>query len=276
MQDPEMTVINSVTFPNVFSVGSTVDESSAAAQKVVSVAASTNFDATNYNKGNRVIIGRGTAREEEGTIDTISAGVSITLDVALTYNHTISKETTVDTESAAAQKVLKVAATADFEVGEKVKVHTGLAHEATYTIASLITDTSLTMVEDLLFTHAIAEKVNQTGVAGTVEVLWAGLSEVIVKKHYKKIALFLPSDWKTAGITFLGCDTPDGTYIQVVKATDVGELTVASVAASMCIGMDGIVMQGLESIPYIKLRSGVSGTEVDQYSNADIAYCLMR
>ena len=203
MPDLEMTVRNSVTFPNVFSVGSTVDESSAAAQKVVSVAATTNFDATDFAKGWRVIIGRGTVREEEGTIASISAGISITLDDNLTYAHTAVQ-------------------------------------------------------------------------ADVVEVIWAGLSEVIVKKHYKKIALFLPSDWKTAGITFLGCNTPDGTFIQVVKATDVAELAVASVAASMCIGMDGIIMQALEAIPYLKLRSGVAATEVDQYANAEIAYCLMR
>ena len=72
MPDSEMTVKHSVTFPDVYSTGSTVDLNSAADQTTLSVAATGNFDATNYNKGNRVIIGRGTAREEEGYVDTIN------------------------------------------------------------------------------------------------------------------------------------------------------------------------------------------------------------
>jgi len=201
--DQDMTKKYTVTFPDVYSVGSTVDENTAAAQKVLKVAATGNFHATDGNKGWRVIINRGGDREEEGTVDTIQAGVSITLDANLVYAHTAAQ-------------------------------------------------------------------------ADVVEVLWAGISTVIVKKHHKKLCLFLPSTWVTAKITFAGCITLNGTYIEVVKGTDVAELEVAEVAASLCIGLDGILMEALENIPYIKLRSGVEGTEVDQYSDAVIYYVLMR
>jgi len=202
--DPEMTVKHSVTFPDVFSTGSEVDADSAAAQAVLNVTATTNFSATDYAKGWRVIIGRGTAREEEATVLSIQAGISITLDANLTYTHTAVQ-------------------------------------------------------------------------ADVVEVLWAALSEVINKKHYKKIALFLPADWTTGAIEFLGCDTPDGTFLPVVKATDVAVVAIASVAHSKAIGLDGIVMEGIEVIPYLQLRSGVAATEIDQGGDeVSISYVLTR
>lgn len=203
MFDPEMTVKNKVGFPDVKSTGSTVDADSAAAQAVLNVAATTNFNATDYAKGWRVIIGRGTAREEEGTVLSIQAGISITLDANLTYAHTAVQ-------------------------------------------------------------------------ADVVEVLWAGLSEVIVKKHYKRLALFLGANWLTAKITFLGCLIKDGTYLEIDSGIAGAELTVADAEASKAIGLDGILMESLEAVPYLKLRSGVEGTEVDQYNHANVNYVLMR
>jgi len=65
------------------SASSTVDQDSAAAQKVLYVAATTNFQV-----GNAVLINSGGAREEVGIIASISAGVSVTLEENLTYTHT--------------------------------------------------------------------------------------------------------------------------------------------------------------------------------------------
>jgi len=249
-----------VNFPTVYSTGSTCDESNASGQKVVKVTAPT----APFAEGDRVILGRGTERKEEGIIDTIQADVSITLLTNLVYNHTIDKETTVDVGSAADQKVLSVTATADFLAGETVLVDEGETHEATYTIASVQAGVSLTMVEDLLFTHEVAETVAQTGIGGVVEICMASLSSVLYKGNHKIVAIFLPSTWATAGITFAGCNTEDGTYNQIVKATDIAEVAVASVAASKVIGLDGIVKEALEGIPYLKLRSGTLAAPVDQ------------
>ena len=203
MLDPEMTAKNSVIFPDVTSVGSTVDENTASGQPILKVAATGNFDATDGNLGWRVIINRGGDREEEGTVLSIQAGASITLDSNLTYAHTAAQ-------------------------------------------------------------------------ADVVEVLWAGLSEVITKKHYKRLVLFVPSTWITAKITFAGCLTENGTYLEVQSGIAGAELEVASMVASKVVGLDGILFQSLEAIPYLKLRSGVEGTEVDQYSDAEINYILMR
>ena len=201
--DQDMTKKYSVSFPDVYSVGSTVDEDNAAAQPILLVAATGNFDATDYALGHRVIIGRGTAREEEGTIASIQAGISITMDDNLTYAHTAAQ-------------------------------------------------------------------------ADVVEILWAGVSGVIPKKHHTRLVLFLPSTWVTAKITFLGCLTADGTFTQIVSGTDVVELEVAEVAASKIIGLNGILLETLANVPYLKLRSGVAATEVDQYSDAVVPYLIMR
>jgi hypothetical protein len=62
---------------------STVDGDSNSGQKVLNVAATTNFES-----GQNVVIGEGTARDENKVIDTVQAGVSLTMTANLTYTHT--------------------------------------------------------------------------------------------------------------------------------------------------------------------------------------------
>jgi hypothetical protein len=270
--DSDMTVRGSIAFPTVYSTGSTIDDNAASGQKVVPVAATTNFSAAD-----RVIIGRGTDREEEFVIDSVSAGVSITSLTNLTYNHVVDADTTVDAESAADQKILAVTATDGFVAGEEVLVDEGETHEATYTIDTIQSGVSLTMTENLEFTHDAAETVVQTGTDDVLEVCMASLSNVIDKSHYKDIVIFLPSTWETADITFVACDTPDGTFNQVVFGDDVGEVTVASVAASKVIALNGELRDALTGLPYIKLRSGTAAAAVDQGTGSpEVNYVLTR
>jgi len=262
MIDSKMTIKDKVTFPTVYSDGGECDESNASGQKVVKVAAPT----APFSIGDRVVIGKGTNRVEQGTIDSISADVSITLLANLTYNHTVDAETTVDVESGPGgdNKILSVAATTNFLVGETVIVDEGETHEATYIIASVQAGVSLTMTTVLAETHEVAETVTQAGVAGTVEICMASLSTALYIANYKIMSIFLPADWTTAGITFVGCITNDGTFNQIVQGSDVAEVAIASVAASKVIGLDGALKEALEGIAYIKLRSGTLAAPVDQ------------
>lgn len=85
------TVSGSETFCGILSTSNgtwtefstTVDGDSNSGQKVLQVAATTGFAV-----GEMVVINQGGAREEAGTIATITAGVSITLVANLTYTHT--------------------------------------------------------------------------------------------------------------------------------------------------------------------------------------------
>jgi len=79
--------IKSTTITNT-----TVDADSAAAQKVLNVAATTNFAV-----GELVVINEGGAREETRTIDTIQDNVSLTMTEILTYAHTAVQADTVKT-----------------------------------------------------------------------------------------------------------------------------------------------------------------------------------
>jgi hypothetical protein len=66
----------------------TVDANSASGQKVLNVASTTT---PAFAAGDSVVINYGGAREESGTIDTVQAGVSITLLANLTYTHTAAQ-----------------------------------------------------------------------------------------------------------------------------------------------------------------------------------------
>ena len=82
--DPDNNASNErLDFDNLTGLSTTVDADSASAQKVLNVAATAGYAAGNY-----VLIGEGTAREEIKIIDTIQAGVSLTMTVNLTYTHT--------------------------------------------------------------------------------------------------------------------------------------------------------------------------------------------
>ena len=267
-------IVGSVIIPTVYSTGSTIDANAVSGQALVPVTATGNFTAAD-----RVILGRGTGREEEGEIAAggVDAGVKITLDGDLTYNHTVNAEQTIDQSSAATQKKVYVTATAGLLAGETVVMDTGNANEESGVIASVNANDYITLVENLANTHAIGVKVTHTGIGGVVEVCMASLSKVIDKSYYKNIALSLPADWTTAAITFVGCMTEDGTFLPILNADDVGETTVASVAASMCIALNGEIKEAMAAIPFIKFRSGVLATPVDQ-GNGDvsISYALTR
>ena len=68
------------------SVSSTVDSDSSSGQKVLNVAATTGFAV-----GDNIIINDGGAREEQGIVASIQAGVSLTLEDDLTYTHTAAQ-----------------------------------------------------------------------------------------------------------------------------------------------------------------------------------------
>ena len=91
----------------------------------------------------------------------------------------------------------------------------------------------------------------------------------IDKSKYTKMAIFTPSAWTSADITFLGCLTPDGTYVPLEQASDGAEVAV-KVEASKVIGLDSAALKNvLEAVPYIKLRSGNFGElEVEDCEDA--------
>lgn len=102
------------------------------------------------------------------------------------------------------------------------------------------------------------------------------ISTVLAKAHHSYMAIYLPSNWTTASITFLGCNTIDGTFNQVVSATDISEVNIPSVEASKVIVLDTEFLESLIALPFVRLRSGTLITPVNQVSDVSINIVLRR
>ena len=74
-----------------YGVKTDVDDDSSSGQKILKVASTASF-----SEDDTIIIDRGGAREEERIIDTIQAGISLTVTVNLTYTHTAVQEDDVE------------------------------------------------------------------------------------------------------------------------------------------------------------------------------------
>ncbi len=90
------------------------------------------------------------------------------------------------------------------------------------------------------------------------------ISSVLEKAHYKDIAIILPANWTTSVITFTGCATPDGTFVPIVFADDVGAVTIPSVAASQCIVLNGEIRDALAAVPYIRIVASTTQASTDK------------
>lgn len=253
------TIDESTIIDEIFDTGSTLDAEAVAAQAVVPVTATTNF-----SEGDHVILDRGNADEEEGIILSIQSGVSITLTTVLVNTQANGHVVEIITRGFSGQKVLAVAATTDFIAGETITIDSGNAGEEDAVIDSINAGVSITLVENLTNTHATGVAVAQIGLAKIAELCMASLSTVLRVADYKYMTIFLPSDWTTGAITFLGCDTPDGIFLQIVNGDDVSETTIASVAASKCISLNGEIREVILGAAFIKFRSGIMATPVDQ------------
>ncbi len=168
-----------IEYGRLYSNETVVDETSAADQKVLSVAATTGYAATN-----KVIIGRGTDREEVSVVASVSSGVSITMVDDLTYEHTASANTTVDANSSDAQKVLNVASTTGFEVGEYVYINRGGEREEVRKIYTIQAGVSLTFTVDLTYEHTQAQGDAVAGTGGNDDVVEEYESQFLTKAKY--------------------------------------------------------------------------------------------
>jgi len=138
----------------------TVDAASGVSEgtpKVLNVTAT-----TGYSVGDTILIDED-GTDEEGVVDTIQAGVSLTLldDMTNDYTNETVRRTyaaaVVDSNSAAAQAVLNVSHTDQFSAGEQVIVGLGTTDEEILTIDTIQAGVSLTMTSNLTIVHNAAD-----------------------------------------------------------------------------------------------------------------------
>lgn len=147
-----------------------VNGDSSSGQKVLQIDLASGSEG-DWVAGDKVLIGRGTAREEIGEVDTIQAGISITLLANLTYTHAavdgdlvdlfIPDKTTVDAESLAGQKVLSVAATTGFAITDFAYINYGEWNAEIIEIDTIQAGISLTGVSNMTYSHFAAKNADQ-------------------------------------------------------------------------------------------------------------------
>lgn len=99
------------------------------------------------------------------------------------------------------------------------------------------------------------------------------LSGVIDVRGYAHIGLLMPAAWTTAAnITFQACSTATGTFVDVYTDTSV-EVAVTGVAVDKAISID-LNSSALAPYPYLKIRSGTTGTPVAQVAERTIIVAL--
>lgn len=90
----------------------------------------------------------------------------------------------------------------------------------------------------------------------------ASLSAVFELKSRALRGIYMPADWTSAGISFLGALKEDGTY-QVVKDDGGTEITL-TVADDIFVVLSTANTEKLKALTWVKLRSGTSGSPVTQ------------
>lgn len=100
-----------------------------------------------------------------------------------------------------------------------------------------------------------------TTISYTVPDAADGLGPAVDLRAWKLVAISMPADWSAADLTFQG--SADGTTYWNLYESDDAEVTVQA-AEDRFIAFSGAEKDFLTACPYLKIRSGTSGTPVDQ------------
>lgn len=104
------------------------------------------------------------------------------------------------------------------------------------------------------------------------------LSNSFCKKHYKEILIVMPAVWTAADITFQVSDD-DVTFGDLYIAENAAalvEVNIKAPAALQVIALAGKLKEALKNCLYVKIRSGVTGTPVNQTDLREFEIVLMR
>lgn len=103
----------------------------------------------------------------------------------------------------------------------------------------------------------------------------ASLSSAVYVGGLQLVSIQLPSTWTTAGITFQGALDGSGnegdaglnaTFVNL-QTSAAAELAVSSIAASFIITVANL---NIDSMRWLKIRSGTSGSPVTQVSSVNV------
>jgi len=101
-----------------------------------------------------------------------------------------------------------------------------------------------------------------------------GLSGAIDLEDYEEIALEMPLAWTTANITLQAAKESAGQYKDVYD--DAGTEVSITAAGSRIIVLGTATKAAIKALRFIKLRSGTSGSAVNQTTNREIIVHLKK
>ena len=101
----------------------------------------------------------------------------------------------------------------------------------------------------------------------------ASLSDELDLVNHRIVTIFMPAAWTAANLTFQVAAVTGGTFQDLYD--DVGTEVVVTAAVSRAIGVD-LVAGALASPRFIKIRSGTTGTPVNQGAARSIVLILKR
>ena|SRR3990167_4778402 len=79
---------------------------------------------------------------------------------------------------------------------------------------------------------------------------------------FTALAIQTPSAWTTANLTFTATEVTGGTHQDVYD--DAGAEVTVTASASKVIGIGDTVMKKLRALRFVKIRSGTTGSPVNQ------------
>jgi hypothetical protein len=101
-----------------------------------------------------------------------------------------------------------------------------------------------------------------TRVASAIIVASASLSGAVDVRDAEAMSIEIPSAWTAANLTFQGCHTVDGTFVDLYDDSG-AEITVTVGGASRLIAVD-YQAAPLRNVNFLKVRSGTTASAVAQ------------
>lgn len=102
----------------------------------------------------------------------------------------------------------------------------------------------------------------------------ASLSDAVVPPPgFKLVGIHMPAGWDAASLTFQGCESAAGTYANLYDAAGTEVILAAAVDRFIAVAS---LTNPFAGTPFLKIRSGTSGSAVAQNGGARSLICVFR
>ena len=163
----------------------------------------------------------------------------------------------------------------DTLIAKDFATQTTLAAILSKIIESPATEAKLETVRALLAGTISTQLVNRTTTKTVTISSGQSLSTEVDLEGYQLAAIEMPSAWDAAALTFQGSSTSGGTFKDIKSSgLEVTEPGSSLTATANVINSIDVNAMALAPIRYLKIRSGTSGSAVNQTANRTLTLIL--